>query len=159
NDQDRHSALQYATAVWHYPQPEYSRPATPVDLFCCGHAFLPDGRLLASGGTERYDPFFGLRQAVTFDPQAGPADPVSPPGPAGSGTAEPDMARGRWYPTLIALQDGRMAAVSGQDENNELNVVPENSINDVSRYLSVSPFTDLAAGQSLNGVTQTSDPL
>lgn len=35
----------------------------------------------------------------------------------------------------------------------------ENSINDVSQYLSVSPFTDLAAGQPLNGVTQTSDPL
>src|SRR5262249_9859061 len=87
-----------------------------------------------------------------------PADPVSPTGTAGSWTAEPDMASGRWYPTLIALQDGRIAAVSGQDENNELNVVPENSINDVSQYLSVSPFTDLAAGQSLNGVTQTSDP-
>ena len=45
-------------------------PATPVDLFCCGHAFLPDGRLLASGGTQQYDPFFGLRQAVVFDPTA-----------------------------------------------------------------------------------------
>ena len=72
NDPDRHDAHQYATAVWHYPQPQYSRPATPVDLFCCGHAFLPDGRLLASGGTEQYDPFFGLRQAVVFDPHGGP---------------------------------------------------------------------------------------
>jgi hypothetical protein len=125
NDLDRHNALQYATALWHYPRPEYSRPATPVDLFCCGHAFLPDGRLLASGGTERYDPFFGLRQAVAFDPYAGPADPMSPTGTAGSWTAEPDMAGGRWYPSLIALPDGRIVAVSGQDEKNELNVVPE----------------------------------
>jgi hypothetical protein len=125
NDPDRHNALQYATVVWHYPQPEYSRPATPVDLFCCGHAFLPDGRLLASGGTEQYDPFFGLRQAVVFDPYGGPADPVSATGRAGSWAAEPDMAGGRWYPSLIALQDGRVLAVSGLDENNELNIVPE----------------------------------
>jgi hypothetical protein len=35
------------------------------------------------------------------------------------------MASGRWYPTLIALPDGRVLAVSGLDEKNELNVVPE----------------------------------
>ena len=125
NDPDRHNAHQYATAVWHYPQPQYSRPATPVDLFCCGHAFLPDGRLLASGGTEQYDPFFGLRQAVVFDPYGGPADPVSPTGTAGAWTAEPDMAHGRWYPSLITLQDGRVLAVSGLDETSQLNVNPE----------------------------------
>ena len=125
NDPDRHNAHQYATAVWHYPQPQYSRPATPVDLFCCGHAFLPDGRLLASGGTEQYDPFFGLRQAVVFDPHGGPADPVSPTGTAGAWTAEPDMAHGRWYPSLITLHDGRVLAVSGLDETSQLTVNPE----------------------------------
>ena len=125
NDPDRHTALQYSTALWHYPTPDYSRPPTPVDLFCCGHAFLPDGRLLASGGTEQYDPFFGLRQAVTFNPFAGAADPVSPTGTAGSWAAEPDMADGRWYPSLVLLQDGRVLAVSGLDETSQLNVVPE----------------------------------
>jgi hypothetical protein len=24
------------------------------DLFCCGHAFLPDGRLMVAGGTEKF---------------------------------------------------------------------------------------------------------
>ncbi|WP_223256309.1 kelch motif-containing protein [Micromonospora endophytica] len=28
---------------------------TPVDLFCAGHAFLPDGNLLVAGGTQRYE--------------------------------------------------------------------------------------------------------
>ena len=46
---------------------------------------LPDGRLLAAGGTERYDPFLGLTQAVVFDPAAGPAD-----------AGEPDRAVGEW---------------------------------------------------------------
>jgi hypothetical protein len=35
------------------------------------------------------------------------------------------MADGRWYPSLIMLQDGRMLAVSGLDETSQLNVVPE----------------------------------
>jgi hypothetical protein len=125
NDPDRHAANQFGTAVWHYPSPQFSRPDTPVDLFCCGHAVLPDGRLLACGGTERYDPFLGLRQAVVFDPGAGPADPASPTGRAGAWTAEPEMAGGRWYPSLVALADGRVLAVAGLDENNVLNVIPE----------------------------------
>ncbi|MBW0136966.1 DUF1929 domain-containing protein [Pseudonocardia abyssalis] len=28
---------------------------TPADLFCGGHAFLPDGNLLVAGGTQRYE--------------------------------------------------------------------------------------------------------
>jgi hypothetical protein len=125
NDVERHAALQYATAVWHYPAAMYSQPPTPVDLFCCGHSFLADGRLLASGGTEQYDPFQGLRQAVSFDPQPGEADPESPSGTTGAWIAEPDMVGGRWYPTLLTLQDGGVLAVSGLDQTSQLNVLPE----------------------------------
>ncbi len=125
NDPDRHAAHQFGTAVWHYPSTEWSRPDTPVDLFCCGHAFLPDGRLLAAGGTQQYDPFYGLTQSVTFDPAAGPADPASPTGTAGAWVVTPAMAGGRWYPTLVALADGRVLAVAGLDGHNVLNLVPE----------------------------------
>jgi hypothetical protein len=125
NDPDRHAALQYFTAVWHYPRSLYSQPITPLDLFCCGHAFLPDGRLLAAGGTLRYDDFEGLPQASAFDPYAGPADAASPTGHAGAWTTEPDMAHGRWYPALIPMPDGRVLAVSGLNETGALNNGPE----------------------------------
>src|SRR5258708_1068840 len=47
------------------------------DLFCAGHTFLPDGRLVVVGGTYKYDhksfgipfpPFTGISQASAFDP-------------------------------------------------------------------------------------------
>lgn len=28
---------------------------TPWDAFCCGHAILPDGRVLIAGGTKKYE--------------------------------------------------------------------------------------------------------
>ena len=125
NDEIAAAEHRYGTRVWHYPGPELSAPTTPVDLFCCGHATLPDGRLLAAGGTQRYDPFHGLTQAVVFDPAAGPADPTSPTGAVGEWQDAPDMASGRWYPTLVSGPDGDVLAVSGLGADGQLTVVPE----------------------------------
>ena len=113
NDPDRHNAHQFGTTVWRYPGAEQQQPDTPVDLFCCGHAFLPDGRLLAAGGTQQYDPFFGLTQSIAFDPATRTWVP------------QPQMAGGRWYPSLLALGDGRVLAASGLDGTSQLNLVPE----------------------------------
>ncbi|HEU0103137.1 MAG TPA: galactose oxidase-like domain-containing protein [Mycobacteriales bacterium] len=112
NDPDR-VALAQRTRLWHYPRPGLDAPDTPLDLFCCGHAALPDGRLLAAGGTATYDPFHGLRDAVVFDPVAG------------TWSRLPDMAGGRWYPSLLTLPDGRVLAVSGLGEDGPLNLEPE----------------------------------
>ncbi len=103
----------FGTRVWRYPSPVFDAPDTPVDVFCCGHAFLPDGRLLAAGGTARYDPFEGLRDALAFDPATG------------TWTRLADMAGGRWYPALLTLADGRVLAVSGLGADGALNEVPE----------------------------------
>ena len=111
NNPDAAAAQRYGTRVWHYPAPAMSAPDTPVDLFCCGHAHLPDGRL-AAGGTERYDPFVGLKQCVVFDPAAGPLSPASPTGRAGRWTSQPAMGQGRWYPTLVALPGGEVRAAA-----------------------------------------------
>jgi Domain of unknown function (DUF1929)/FG-GAP-like repeat len=125
NNADAANAQQYGSRVWHYPTSTMSAPDTPVDLFCCGHAHLPDGRLLAAGGTESYDPFVGLKQSIVFDPAAGPPSPASPTGRAGKWTAEPPMGQGRWYPTLVALPDGDVLAVSGIGSDGFLSLVPE----------------------------------
>ena len=81
------------------------------DVFCVGHAFLPDGRLLAAGGTCQYDnklfgilpfpPFTGLNHAYAFDPVDERWERVQ------------DMAYGRWYPTLLTLGDGRVLKTDG----------------------------------------------
>jgi hypothetical protein len=113
NDEAKLAAQQFRTRVWRYPSPVLEAPDTPIDLFCCGHAFLADGRLLAAGGTLTYDPFRGLRDALVFDPVAR------------TWSAVPSMAGGRWYPSLAPLPDGRIVAVSGLGEDGNLNVVPE----------------------------------
>jgi len=104
------------------------------DLFCCGQALLPDGRLLTAGGTQEWsnvpipgDPhdhakaghFRGLRNATIFDPGAG--------GASGGWTAVtpmlPERGRatggGRWYPTLVTLPSGRVLAMSGHPEKTD----------------------------------------
>jgi hypothetical protein len=83
------------------------------DVFCAGHAFLPDGRLLAAGGTAGYDgpvslpglpdlpPFRGLEQAYVFDPATE------------AWTRVGDMAAGRWYPTCVTMGDGSVLTAAG----------------------------------------------
>ncbi|MFI6943332.1 galactose oxidase-like domain-containing protein [Streptomyces sp. NPDC050418] len=60
------------------------------------------------GLTEKIDmekqDFQGIRAAYEFDPVAEKYIPVDP------------MAKARWYPTLVTLQDGKVLAVSGLDE-------------------------------------------
>jgi galactose oxidase-like protein len=103
----------YRTRVWRYPSDKFTAPKTPIDLFCCGHAFLPGGRLLVAGGTRRYDPFRGIRDALAFNPDTR------------RWVRARRMAFERWYPTLITLADGRIAAVSGRGHDGELEPVAE----------------------------------
>lgn len=78
------------------------------DIFCSGHAFLPDGRLFIAGGTYKYDgvggllpPFSGLEHTYIFDPSDL------------SWNRMENMKNGRWYPTCVMLADGRVATFAG----------------------------------------------
>ncbi len=80
------------------------------DIFCAGHAFLPDGKLLVAGGTYKYDgtflglpipPFSGLEQSYLFDPVQM------------KWIGQENMSFGRWYPTCIMVSDGRILCIAG----------------------------------------------
>lgn len=79
-------------------------------LFCAGHTLMPDGTLMVSGGHLQDDR--GIPTTYFFSPE-------------GAVTKGPDMAHGRWYPTLTVLSDGRMLTMAGRDQNNLVVTTPE----------------------------------
>ena len=79
-------------------------------LFCAGHALMPDGRLMASGGHKADDTGINRTNFFTQD---------------GGWQAGPNMAHGRWYPTVTVLPDGRALSMAGRDENGNVVTVPE----------------------------------
>ena len=55
NRENNFDAGKFKTIVWDPATNHFTLVATPVDLFCSGHAFLPNGNLLIAGGTRRYE--------------------------------------------------------------------------------------------------------
>lgn len=80
------------------PQPKLA-DGTTVNLFCAGHTFLPDGRLLVVGGHLQDGE--GVNQAAIYDPAAKTWQAVAL------------MNEGRWYPTATSLPDGSVLVLSG----------------------------------------------
>jgi hypothetical protein len=81
------------------PQPTLNDAMTNANLFCSGHAFLPDGRLLVAGG--HLADSHGVNQVSIYNPAANTWTPSAV------------MNNGRWYPTAITLPDGRVLVLSG----------------------------------------------
>jgi len=97
--------------VWDPATGSFTGIPAPSLLFCAGHDFLPDGRLLVAGG--HLDNDHGLPNTNVFDPTTN------------SWQAGPPMARGRWYPTNTTLPDGEMLTIGGRDEGGAVVTVPE----------------------------------
>lgn len=86
----------------------------PVNLFCSGHTFQPDGSLLVVGGHVLDG--FGEDQACVYDPFQD------------TWTAKDTMVAGRWYPSVLTLTDGRALIVSGSSQDVQvpvINLVPQ----------------------------------
>jgi hypothetical protein len=100
-------------------QPQLWDPSTgaftelPVstNIFCAGHTFLADGRLLVAGGHISED--HGLPATTLFNFATGAWTEAAP------------MATGRWYPTTTTLPDGRVLVMAGGDQNGLPASVPE----------------------------------
>lgn len=85
----------YRYAIWDPVASAFTTVGTTAwDLFCTSMAFLPDGRLLISGGNLGFDPFRGLKTTTVFDPATEKVVQVE------------DMAKGRWYPARSGTRRG-----------------------------------------------------
>ena len=87
---------------------------TTNDLFCGGHVQLANGDVLFVGGTGRYYPggaFTGTKWLNLYHWRTGKWENLG------------QMKDGRWYPTLISLNDGKVAIFSGLrfGEPNQIN--------------------------------------
>jgi hypothetical protein len=91
------------------------------DLFCCHYIQVPDGKLLAIGGSQHdshhpvtgnivYRGSTGTKTIALFDPSAESWSM------ARTGGVVNELKQGRWYPTAVLLPDGRAAIFSGRRE-------------------------------------------
>ncbi len=76
------------------------------DLFCSGHATLPDGKLLLVGGTWLPEPI--CQHVYSLDPGWQPTAADTTPWDANA-----IMAVERWYATATPMHDGKVLAAAG----------------------------------------------
>ncbi|MCY1021723.1 galactose oxidase-like domain-containing protein [Pyxidicoccus sp. MSG2] len=89
-----------------------SLPFPGYNIFCSGHSYLADGKLLFSGGHITSD--VGLNDASLFDPFSS------------SWIRLPDMNAGRWYPTNTTLSNGDVLVLSGEmNGSGDINTLPQ----------------------------------
>lgn len=97
------------------PQPTLADGTSKANLFCSGHSFLADGRLLVAGG--HLADGAGLDQTIVYDPVSNTWTPSAV------------MNNGRWYPTLTTLDDGSVLILEGSfrkaDKSIVHNTVPQ----------------------------------
>ncbi|NUM56360.1 MAG: DUF1929 domain-containing protein [Candidatus Hydrogenedentes bacterium] len=127
-----------AAAIWDPTTNEAQLSNTPgYNLFCSGHAYLPDGLLLATGGH---------------------GDPLGSPHADGMGLLDtslyaasidtwyslPDMNDGRWYPTNTPMPNGDMLVVSGS----VMDTSTRNTLPQVWQY-ATSTWRDLTGADAI----------
>ena len=109
NDAKAFAAGTFKTTVYDPVTGSNTAVPTPVDLFCAGHAQLPDGRVLVMGGTKSFPKpghdYQGLRNSYLFDPATNRYQRVN------------DMIDGHWYPSATALGNGDVLSLGGQNES------------------------------------------
>lgn len=97
--------------VWDPVSGNFTSVPSPALLFCAGQAFLPDGRLLVTGG--HINMALGIPDATLFNPTTQTWAKGAP------------MSAGRWYPTSTTMPNGEVFTVAGTDENGVTVRTPE----------------------------------
>jgi len=87
-------------------------PLLDYDIFCGGHAFMADGRLMVTGG--HIDNGVGQNKASVYDPYYN------------AWLRLPNMNAGRWYPTATTLSNGDILTLAGTDRYyGDVNTLPQ----------------------------------
>jgi Domain of unknown function (DUF1929)/Bacterial Ig domain len=106
---------------------------TGFNIFCSGLAHMADGRMFMAGGNKDSS-LNGIVQTHLFD----------------SGTnlwsLGPNMAAGRWYPTVTPLNNGEMLITSGRVNTPEVRTLAGGlrALNTASLSLPLYPWMDVA---------------
>lgn len=87
-------------------------PKFSYNPFCNGHAQMPDGKILFTGGHNQTNNW-GLWNISLFDPVAKTWKHL------------PDMTDGRWYPSQITMANGDILTVSGNRSTGNNNSTPD----------------------------------
>ena len=141
-----------------YPVQDYTRatvwdPATgtqtPVtvdtgfNIFCSGLAHLLDGRMFIAGGNKDQQ-LDGIVQTHLFDPATN------------LWSLGPNMAAGRWYPSVTPLNNGEMLITSGRVDTPEVRTLSGTlrALSTASLGLPLYPWMDVAP----NGLAFYSGP-
>jgi len=90
-------------------------PNTTTNLFCSGHTFLPDGRLITLGGHDGQD-LYGATDVVIFEDRNAQYGWYLQPN---------QMNAGRWYPSVTGLNNGDALVISGSEINGVDNTLPQ----------------------------------
>ena len=116
---------------------------TGFNIFCSGLAHLIDGRMFMAGGNKDQQ-LNGIVQTHFFDPATN------------SWTLGPNMAAGRWYPTVTPLNNGEMLITSGRVNTPDVRTLAGNlrSLSTASLSLPLYPWMDVAP----NGLAFYSGP-
>jgi hypothetical protein len=116
---------------------------TGFNIFCSGLAHLVDGRLFLAGGNKDQQ-LNGIVQTHLFDPVTN------------RWSLGPNMAAGRWYPTVTPLTNGEMLITSGRVDTPEVRTLSGNlrSLSTASLSLPLYPWMDVAP----NGLAFYSGP-
>jgi hypothetical protein len=107
--------------IWDPATGNFKSVPPPANLFCAGHALLPDGRVFLAGG--HIDDNQGLPNVTLFSPTTDAWTSLAP------------MARGRWYPTTTVMGNGDVVIIAGRDENMVEVTIPEVWSNGTLRQL------------------------
>lgn len=153
NEQKQFDAGTFRTLIYDPVSGQTKLVPTPADMFCAGHAFLPDGKLLVAGGTQRFEL---LPPAVKFAAGAMTVKNESPDKghdfPKGTEFVSPD---GRAYKATNAfsLPPAAKVPVNPRRPNGPVTVVASETTVFVESEIEGAPgVTDVPAQYSITGL-------